>query len=193
MSAKKRAPALLNAEISEALTKGGPVPKATQADWKRYIADIKKRFYRATTQAEKDLINVEYASAQTAMREAKSADPNRATSLNVSALTELVVKADGHRSFPNQIYAIDKPHIRRCIEAGLVEPEGRQLVLTDAGVERVADDLIQDIEREQRKTPRMNDFIPDADVRAKDYEKQVREHAAKVAKLESALATLIEK
>lgn len=34
---------------------------------------------------------------------------------------------------PNALPATDVPHMRRCMKAGLFTPEGKTLVLTDAG------------------------------------------------------------
>lgn len=60
-----------------------------------------------------------------------------ATRLNIFALRAL---AQGRHVFPNQIPAVDVPHIRRCLAAGLVEvsPDRKMLVLTPAGVEALA-------------------------------------------------------
>lgn len=66
------------------------------------------------------------------------------TGLNVWALGKL---ANGRREFPNQVDPPDRPHIRRCLKAGLVEVVDRQtLRLTAAGVDAVnADPTVQRI------------------------------------------------
>lgn len=65
-----------------------------------------------------------------AKRVVKNAKPVKATDLNVWALAQL---AKGRTEFPNQIHAVDAPHIRRCLKAGLIHVVGSNLRLTPAG------------------------------------------------------------
>lgn len=70
----------------------------------------------------------------------KSRNPRLAkgtpTELNLFALRDLF---GDRRRVPNQIPPPDVPHIRRCFKAGLVAVDGRELVLTDAGVAALAE------------------------------------------------------
>ncbi len=60
----------------------------------------------------------------------------RATEINVWVLAQLM---KGARETYNGVARVDAPHIRRCVEAGLVVVQGRYtLSLTDAGVVAVA-------------------------------------------------------
>lgn len=47
-----------------------------------------------------------------------------------------VVRVTASRRAPNRVEAVDAPHLRRCVDAGLVTVDtiSRELVLTDAGV-----------------------------------------------------------
>lgn len=56
------------------------------------------------------------------------------TSLNLSALADLFGTAT---SVPNAVTAVDAPHIRRCLKAGLVTGTRQALTLTPEGVEAV--------------------------------------------------------
>jgi len=63
------------------------------------------------------------------------------TGTNIFALAELVLNAGGKSTFPNRLHATDRPHIKRTLDAGLVEvsspstltltPEGRAAVLRE--------------------------------------------------------------
>jgi hypothetical protein len=50
------------------------------------------------------------------------------------------------RSVPNRIEATSRTHLKRCIAAGLLDVQGSQLILTDAGHEA----LIELMERHTR-------------------------------------------
>jgi len=82
-----------------------------------------------------------------------------ATPLNVWVLGRI---ADGRREFPNAIAAVDAPHMRRCMKAGLVEVvRGRtakdamgrnirhatRLRITEAGRQAIGDQHATDGER----------------------------------------------
>ena len=56
------------------------------------------------------------------------------TSTNLFALREHFA---GSNRASNAVAAVDKPHLRRCLKAGLFTVEGRELVLTPAGIEAV--------------------------------------------------------
>jgi hypothetical protein len=64
----------------------------------------------------------------------------KATDLNIWALQNLLAGGKDARpgatkiSFPNQLTAVDKPHIQRCVQAGLATVAGNQIVLTEAGI-----------------------------------------------------------
>lgn len=109
-----------------------------------------------------------------AAREAKKNKPVNVTHTNLFALAELVMKHGGHARFPNAIEAVDRPHIKRCIDAGYVNVEGRELALTPYGKEAVGDYLVGEIGREE-KFPSINDPA---------------RQATRVAKLERSLAAL---
>ena len=52
------------------------------------------------------------------------------TRVNVYAMAQHFAGAD---RATNRVDAVSAPHLRRCIAAGLVRVEGRELVLTEAG------------------------------------------------------------
>ncbi len=182
----------LDAEVAAALAKGSPHPSATAADWKRYIADIKERFYAATDAARRTQLNEEYMAAQRgldALKQKAAHKPTFVTDTNLFALKSLVIDAGGP-AIPNRFAAVDRPHIKRCLDAGYLEPAGQTLRLTEAGRQAVADALVKDIARESAWTPRENILVPSAQKRAELLAKDKAEHAAKVKRLEDTLAKL---
>lgn len=58
------------------------------------------------------------------------------TRLNVHVLDNYFAGRD--RAPADRVPATDEPHLRRCLKAGLMTVEGRELVLTDAGREAIA-------------------------------------------------------
>ena len=54
----------------------------------------------------------------------------------------------GGPQIPSRLDAVDAPHIKRCLAAGLVEVTGGKAHLTPAGRVAVADRLVSDIARE---------------------------------------------
>jgi len=180
------------AEIAAALAKGSPHPEATPSDWKKLIADIKKRFQAASSEQQRDLLQEEYKAAQQGLRAAgqgAAAKPTFVTGTNLFALTQLVVQHGGPE-FPSRLSAVDAPHIKRCVAAGLVEVVGNKARLTPAGREAVADVLVQDIGREERWTPKENTFVTSAEKRAELLAKDVAAHNAKIRRLEQVLAKI---
>lgn len=57
------------------------------------------------------------------------------TDINMYVLSEYF---GPNERIPNQMEATAAPHLRRCLKAGLLVPEGKELVLTPAGVEALA-------------------------------------------------------
>jgi len=183
--------AQLNAEIVAALAKGSPHPEATPSDWKKHLAAIKKRFYAATNEQQRALLQEEFKAAQQGLRATEQVaahKPTFVTGTNLFALKEMVVKHGGPE-FPSRVEAVDAPHLKRCLAAGLIEVVGNRARLTPAGRVAVADAIISDIERKSKYQPRENTFVP-ADKRAELLAKDVAKHEAELRKLENALATL---
>jgi hypothetical protein len=180
----------INAEVVAALASGSSHSEATPSAWKKRIADIKKRFHATTSEQQKALLQDEYKAAQLGLRAAEQASaskPTFVTSTNLFALTQMVVKHGGPE-FPSRVDAVDAPHLKRCLAAGLIEIVGNKARLTSAGRTSVGDALIQDIAREERWTPRENTFVTSPEKRAELLAKDVAEHAAKIRRLEQALA-----
>jgi hypothetical protein len=183
----------LNVEIAAALAKGSSHSEAAPSDWKKLIADIKKRFHAATGAQQKALLQEEYKAAQLGLRAAEQVaahKPTFVTGTNLFALTQLVVQHGGPE-FPTRLDAVDAPHIKRCLAAGLVEVVGNRARLTPAGREAVADALIKDIAREESWIPKENTFVPSPEKRAELLAKGVAERAAKIRRLEETLAKLM--
>lgn len=67
------------------------------------------------------------------MTKTSTRTPGAPTDLNLFALTELVIANGGRIAFSNRIAATDRPHIVRCMRAGLIAADGEMLRLTDAG------------------------------------------------------------
>lgn len=187
-----RRSAQLNTEIAAALAKGSPHPEATVSDWKKRIAEIQKRARRESNPQQRAILQEEFNAAQAGLRavqQTTAAKPTYVTGTNLFALTKLVVEHGG-RAFPNRLDAVDRPHIKRTLDAGLVEVRGNSLHLTPAGRTAVADEIISDIEKKSKYTPRENTFVASAEKRAELLAKDVAKHEAELRQLESALATL---
>jgi hypothetical protein len=185
----------ISAEVAASLARGSPHPEATPSDWKRLIADIKKKFHGAINEQQKALLQEEYKAAQLGLRAAGQASASKSTFVtgtNLSALVRMVIE-NGGPVFPSRMHAVDLPHIKRCLAAGLIEVVGDKARLTAAGREAVGDALIHDIDREQRWTPRENTFVSSPEKRAELLAKDVTEHNAKIQRLEQALAKIVEK
>lgn len=186
-----RRSAQLNAEITAALAKGSPHPEATVSDWKKRIAEIQKRSRQTGDPGQRTILQEEFNAAQAGLRAAQqttAAKPTYVTGTNLFALKQLVVEHGGH-PFPNRLEAVDRPHIKRTLDAGLVEVRGNSVHLTSAGRTAVADEIISDIEKKSKYTPRENPFVP-TEKRAELLAKDVAKHEAELRQLESALATL---
>jgi hypothetical protein len=62
-----------------------------------------------------------------------------ATDLNIWALRQLLVGGQDARpgatatSFPNELTATSKPHVQRCVQAGLARVAGKRIELTELG------------------------------------------------------------
>lgn len=66
---------------------------------------------------------------------AKSRKTPAPTSLNLRVLKDVF---GAKTRVPNQLEATDVYHLRRCLKAGFVAVEGKELVLTEQGVAGVA-------------------------------------------------------
>ena len=182
----------INAEVAAALARGASHPEATPSDWKRLIADIKKRFHATSSEQQKALLQEEYKAAQLGLRAAGQASASKSTFVtgtNLFALTQMVVKHGGPE-FPSRVDAVDAPHLKRCLAAGLIEVVGNKAQLTPAGRAAFGDRLIQDIAREERWAPRENTLVPSPEKRAELLAKDVAAHTAKVRRLEQTLAKI---
>jgi hypothetical protein len=179
------------AEVAEALAKGAPHPDATPSDWKKRIVEIKKRFQRSISAPQKAVLQEEYKAAQLGLRAAEQAAAGKTgfvTHTNLFALTQMVVEHGPE--FSSRVHAVDAPHLKRCLAAGLIEAAGGgKMRLTQTGREAVGDQLIQDIERESRWSARENVFVP-VEKRGELLASDRAEHAEKVQRLERALAKL---
>jgi len=179
------------AEVAAALAKGEPHPEATVADWKKLVADIQKRARHLSDPGARTLLQHELDAAYVGLRAAEKVaahQPTFVTSTNLFALKEMVLKHG--TEFPRRVDAVDAPHLKRCVAAGLVEVNGTAK-LTAAGREHVADELIKDIARESKWSPKPNPFLSgDPDHQKKILARDVADHDAKVAHLEATLAKL---
>lgn len=184
--------------MARQVTKSGP--PATPTAWKRLISEIQKRARTAGDPALRALLQHELDAANDGLRAAQKTSAmsaNYVTDTNLFALTQLVIDRGGP-VFLNTLYAVDRPHIKRCLEAGLIEVVGParrlrgvdRLQLTPAGRTAVADMLIRDIERESKYTPAPNAFITSAETRDAALAKDNMEHEAKLHRLERTLASL---
>ena len=180
----------LAAEVAESLARGTPHPEATPADWKKRIGEIQKRARVTSDAGERATLQHQLEAANAGLRAAQkvaASKPTYVTGTNLFALTEMVL--DKGPEFPARVPPVDAPHLRRTLDAGLLEIVGNKARLTDAGRIAVADELVKRIERESKWAPRENPFVP-AERRAELMAKDVAEHEAKVARLESTLAKL---
>jgi len=74
----------------------------------------------------------------------KRAPPKKMTitGTNIFTLADLVAQAGGKSTFSNRLHATDRPHIKRTLDAGLVEVSSpTTLTLTPAGHEAVLREL----------------------------------------------------
>lgn len=111
------------------------------------------------------------------------------TDTNLYALKEQV-KLHGGGSFPNRFYAVDRPHIKRCVSLGLCEVAGNTMHLTDIGRQLVGDELIKDLERENAYQPRENPLIKNPMERERALARALSEQQAKITLIERAIAGL---
>lgn len=179
------------AEITAALARGSVHPEATPSDWKKLIADIKKRFQAASNQQQRDVLQEEYKAAQLGLRASSQVAAGKSTYLtdtNLVALKEMVL-AQGPE-FSSRVSSVDAPHIKRCVAAGLVEVDGSRARLTPAGREAIADEIVRDIQREESWTPKENPFVPSSEKRAELLKKDVADHDLKLRRLEQTLTKL---
>lgn len=181
----------LTAEITAALARGSAHPEATPTDWKRLVADIKKRFYAATSEEQRAILQEEFKAAQSGLRSSEQGaahKPTYVTGTNLFALTQMVIEHGPE--FPSRVPAVDAPHLKRCVAAGLIEVEGSRARLTSVGREIVADQLVKEIGQAERWSPRENTFVTSPEKRAELLAKDVREHEAKIRRLEQTLAKI---
>lgn len=161
-------------------------------DWKKRVTEIQKQASRTGDPKQRAILQEEFNAAQAGLRAAQqktAMKPTYVTDTNLFALKELIVANGGRPDFPNRLAAVDRPHIKRTLDAGLVEIRGSNLHLTPTGRELVMDKIISDIERKSAYQPRENTFVP-VDKRAELLAKDVAKHEAELRKLKSALATL---
>jgi hypothetical protein len=179
------------AEIAAALAKGSSHPEAAPADWKKLIADIKQRFYTASSAQQKEMLQEEYKAAQLGLRSAQQVSahkPSFVTGTNLFALTKMVVEHGGPE-FPSRVPAVDAPHLKRCLAAGLVEVVGGKARLTPTGRSAVVDEIEKDLARERSFSPREDTFVL-AEKRAEILARDTARHEAKIRQLETALARI---
>lgn len=183
----------LKEEIEASLAAGTPHPEATVADWKKRIAAIQATSRRTSDRSAREDLQRQLTAASDGLRAAQRVTGHQATYVtgtNLFALKELVI-THGGPNLPVRLDAVDAPHIRRTLDAGLVEAVGNRLHLTSAGRAAVADLLVQDIERERAHVPRVNTFVP-ADKRDEILKRDVDEHQEKIDRLERTLAKISE-
>lgn len=182
----------IQSEIAAALAAGTPHPEATVSDWKKLIADIQKRSRATADPAQRTILQQELDAASAGLRAATKVaahKPGYVTYTNLFALKSMVVQHGPE--FPSRVDAVDAPHIRRTVQAGLVEVVGNRARLTPAGREAVADLLVQDIGRESSWQPRENAWLGQSpERRAEMLATDVAVHDAKVKRLEDTLAKL---
>lgn len=189
---KRKTAAQLDAEIATALREGRTPPPAPAAAWKRLIADIQRRA-RTTVGAEaRAALQAELDAAYDGMRASQKVaahKPGFVTDTNLFALKEMIVEAGGP-TFSNRVSSTRASHLKRTMQAGLLEVASPTTVrLTPAGREAVADLLIADISRLSAYTPRVNEFVP-RDKQAEVLERDKAEHRRKIEKLEKTLAAI---
>ena len=187
--AKKRTAQLQN-EIAATIAEGTPHPEATAADWKKLISEIQRKARTTTGSEDRSLLQRQLEAANDGLRAAQNVaahKPTFVTGTNLFALKEMVVKYGPE--FSSRVPAVDAPHLKRTVQAGLVEVVGSKARLTGAGREAVADALVKDIERESGWQPRENTFVP-LEKRAEILARDVAVHDAKIVQLEAALAKL---
>jgi len=110
------------------------------------------------------------------------------TGTNLFALKEQVLMHGS--SFPNRFYAVDRPHLKRCVTLGLCEVSGNTMYLTRIGKQLVGDELIKDLEREGAYEPKENTLVKDPALRAKLFAKARNDHQATIARIEAAIESL---
>ena len=180
----------LAAEIAASLAAGTPHPQATPSDWKKRITNIQHRARTTNDPNVREVLQRELDAANDGLRASKQVAahaPTFVTATNLSALTEMVIEHGPE--FPARVPAVHAPHLKRTLEAGLVEVVGNRARLTRAGRTAVADLLVQDIARESAWHPRENIFVP-PERRAEIMARDVAEHDAKVRRLEDTLAKI---
>lgn len=178
-------------EIAATLASGSSHSKATVSDWKKRIAEIQSRARRTTDPQQRAILQQELVAAHDGLRTAQRAvavKPTFLTDTNVFALKSVVLEHGGPE-FPSRLPAVHAPHIKRAIDAGLVEVLENKARLTSIGREKIGDEIIKDISRESRWEPSPNPFVP-AEKRAEMMAREVAAHAAKVKQLELTLAKL---
>jgi len=154
--------AQLNLDISKSLDKGTPAPTSVTG-WKKLVKEIKNRGWRTTGTEARTMLQRELDAAVDGLRAAtkeSALKPAFVTGTNLFALAEMVVKYGGG-NIPRRVPAVDAPHLKRCVQAGLLEQGGGargtigdRMQLTAAGREAVADYLVEKIGRKSARTTR---------------------------------------
>lgn len=186
----KKSAAQLQDEIYAAIAKGAPHPEATVADWKRFISEIQRKARTTSGSEERSLLKRQFEAANDGLRAAQKIaahKPTFVTGTNLFALKEMVVKYGPE--FSSRVPAVDAPHLKRTLQAGLVEVVGSNARLTETGRQAVADALVQDITRESRWQPRENALVP-PEKRAEILARDIAARDAKIERLETTLAKI---
>ena len=186
-----RRPKQLQEEVTAALAAGTPHPQATVTDWKKRIANIQSEARKTGDLETRKALQLQLTAASDGLRAAQAAAAHKPTFLtdtNLFALKAMVLQHGGP-TFSSRVPAVDAPHLKRAVQAGVIEVTGPSAKLTPTGCEIVADLLVKDIEKESGWRPRENTFVS-AEKRAELLAKDAAEHAVKLAKLEATLAAL---
>lgn len=201
--AKKKTSADFDADIQKFIAgAGADLPAPTPALIKEMglrLRSLQTSYIRATNPTDKAVFKAEFDSLAKAERDAKVAlgkaklaaakGATFVTHTNLFALTEMVLQY-GPNDIPRRVPAVDAPHLKRCVMAGLLEEHGGSMRLTPEGRTRVADELVDKIAKSSSSQPRENTFIKDPQDRIRDLEAQRSKIAAHHNKLERVLSSL---
>lgn len=123
----------------------------TVASWKRLIKDIQNRALKTSDPDARAILQLELTAAYDGLKETQRSSAVKegfVTGTNLSALTSMVIM--NGPTFSARVPATDAPHLKRCMQAGLLEPAGSGMVrLTSEGRTRVGDEIINKLARGQ--------------------------------------------
>ena len=186
-----RQPKQLQAEVDAALAKSPQETAFPVSDWKKRVADIQRKARTTVDSKARSLLQRQLDAAIDGLRAAQNTaahKPTFVTGTNLFALKEMVLEYGGPE-FPSRVPTVHAPHLKRTVQAGLVEVVGNKARLTPVGRDAVADALIQDIARERSWQPSENTFVP-LEKRAEILERDIATRDAKIAGLEAALSKI---